>query len=115
MSDVKPPTQFIKLETRDTTSVSTTYYAACRDFENGKGGRAVLFVTGTDLMTGIVKAKVMFVVELGKGQSIRDYVQERITEVTGSEELLARPEFEQIDPGNYAGDFAFLGQMLEIQ
>ena len=36
MSDVKPPTQFIKLDTRDTTSVSTTYYAACRDFENGK-------------------------------------------------------------------------------
>ena len=44
MSDVKPPTQFIKLDTRDTTSLGATYYAAYRDFDNGKGGRAVLFV-----------------------------------------------------------------------
>ena len=56
MSELSPPTRFFKLDTRDTTSVSTTYYAAYQDYENGKGGKAVLFVTNRDFDTGIVKA-----------------------------------------------------------
>ena len=115
MSELSPPTRFFKLDTRDTTSVSTTYYAAYQDYENGKGGKAVLFVTNRDFDTGIVKAKVMFLIDLQKGQGVREYVQERIADVASCEELSARPEYQEVDPGNYAGDFAFLGQMLEIQ
>ena len=115
MSDLIPPTQFSRLETRDTTSVMTTFYAARQDYENGKGGRAVLFVLSTDLDTGTVKAKVLFVIDLGKKESVRDYVQSRIAEVVSDETLPGRPDFAEIDPGNYVGDFAFIGQMLEIQ
>jgi len=115
MAELKSPTQFFKLDTRDTTSVSTIYYAAYRDFDDGKGGKAVLFTTNRDFDTNVVKAKVLFVIELQKGQSVRDYVQERIAEVASSEALLTRPEYTEIDPANYAGDFAFLGDMLEIQ
>ncbi|MBL9042611.1 MAG: hypothetical protein JNM83_13475 [Myxococcales bacterium] len=115
MSELSPPTRFFKLDTRDTTSVSTTYYAAYQDYENGKGGKAILFVTNRDFDTGIVKAKVMFLIDLQKGQGVREYVQERIADVASCEELSARPEYQEVDPGNYAGDFAFLGQMLEIQ
>ena len=84
-------------------------------YENGKGGKAILFVTNRDFDTGIVKAKVMFLIDLQKGQGVREYVQERIADVASCEELSARPEYQEVDPGNYAGDFAFLGQMLEIQ
>mgnify|MGYP007071003333 CR=1 FL=1 len=115
MSELIPPSVFYKLDTRDTTSVVTTYYAAYRGYENGKGGKAVLFTLNRDFDSQVVKAKVLFVIDLGKGQSVRDYVQSRIAEVVSDETLPGRPDFAEIDPGNYAGDFAFIGQMLEIQ
>jgi hypothetical protein len=95
MSELSPPTRFFKLDTRDTTSVSTTYYAAYQDYENGKGGKAVLFVTNRDFDTGIVKAKVMFLIDLQKGQErprLRARAHHRGNRLC--EELLARPEFE---------------------
>ncbi len=115
MSDLIPPTQFSRLETRDTTSVTTTFYAARQDYENGKGGKAVLFVLSTDLETGVVKAKVLFVIDVAKDQSVRSYVSERIADVIADEVLPGKPDFQEVDTGSYDQIFAFLGDMLEMQ
>ncbi len=115
MSELIPPSKFFKLDTRDTTGVVTTYYAAYRGYENGKGGRAVLFTLYRDFESPVVQAKVLFIVEVSKDQSVRSYVSERIADVIAEEVLPGRPDYQEVNPGNYSQDFAFLGDMLEMQ
>ena len=115
MSELIPPSKFSKLDTRDTTGVVTTYYAAYRGYENGKGGKAVLFLLNRDFDSQVVKAKVMFVIDVARDQSVRSYLSERIADVIAEESLPGKPDFQEVDPGNYSQDFAFLGDMLEMQ
>jgi hypothetical protein len=115
MSELIPPSVFYKLDTRDTTSVVTTYYAAYRGYENGKGGKAVLFTLNRDFDSQVVKAKVLFVIDVAKDQSVRSYVSERIADVIADEVLPGKPDFQEVDTGSYDQIFAFLGDMLEMQ
>ncbi|HMU39436.1 MAG TPA: hypothetical protein PKE31_10515 [Pseudomonadota bacterium] len=115
MSMLSPPTQYQKLDTRDTTGGVTTYYSASRSYEDGKGGRAVLFTLQTDLFVMVTKAKVLFVIDLQKDETVFGYVSERIAEVVSVETLPGKPDFQEVDPGSYTQDFAFVGEMLEMQ
>ena len=67
MSELIPPACFTSLRPV-TPSVVTTYYAAYRGYENGKGGKAVLFTLNRDFDSQVVKAKVLFVIDVAKDQ-----------------------------------------------
>lgn len=115
MKELCPPTQYEKIETRDTTGGLTTYYAAYRGYADGKGGRAVLFTLHLDPLAMVTTAKVLFVIELAENQTVFAYVSERLAEAVSVQTLPGKPDLQSVDPGNYSDDFAFVGEMLEMQ
>lgn len=107
MADTNETTQtrYFKLDTRDRTFQSQTYYAAWRP------GTAVLF-----LMDEEGKAQVLFVLKVPQASELRRAVQEGITDVIDFTELKERPSITDVDFLRVQGqiDATTLGTLLEV-
>jgi hypothetical protein len=99
MADLDYQTRFFKLDTRDSTFQSQTYYAAWRPT------KTVLF-----LIDDNGRATVLYVMRYVRSDEIRGKVQRGpdgwngsgITDVVGIEELDRRPDFNAVDVSQVA-------------